>query len=74
MFRNYLTDPKLVDLFSPEFCLKIGDKFIHTVRSTEGAKHTQLDSVTRLEDNEGNNFEDQLRNIVTELMDKELTQ
>jgi hypothetical protein len=68
-----LTDPRLVDLFSPEFCLKIGDKFIQSVKSTEVEKSSedQLESVKNIEN--GVNFEIQLRNIVTEMMEKELT-
>ena len=68
-----MTDPRLVDLFSPEFCLKIGDKFIQSVKSTEVEKKSedQLESVKNIEN--GVNFEIQLRNIVTEMMEKELT-
>lgn len=70
--RNSLTDPRLVDLFSPEFCLKIGDKFIQAVKSTEVEKNSedQLESVKNIEN--GVSFEIQLRNIVTEMMEKEL--
>ena len=62
-----------MDLFSPEFCLKIGDKFIQSVKSTEVEKKSedQLESVKNIEN--GVNFETQLRNIVTEMMEKELT-
>ena len=62
-----------MDLFSPEFCLKIGDKFIQSVKSTEVEKSSedQLESVKNIEN--GVNFEIQLRNIVTEMMEKELT-
>ena len=68
-----MTDPKLVDLFSPEFCLQIGDKFIQSVKSIEIEKKSedQLESVKNIEN--GVNFETQLRNIVTEMMEKELT-
>ena len=73
LFRNSVTDPKLVDLFSPEFCLKIGDKFIQSVKSIEIEKNReeQLESIKNIEN--GVNFETQLRNIVTEMMEKELT-
>jgi len=64
-----LTDPKLVDLFTPEFCLKIGDRFIKSAQAID-EREDQLESVKNIEN--GGNFEIQLRNIVTEMMAKEL--
>ena len=29
------TGPKLVDLFTPEFCLKVGDTFVKTLKSED---------------------------------------
>ena len=68
-FRDNLTDPKLVDLFTPEFCLKIGDRFIKSAQAID-EREDQLESVKNMEN--GGNFEIQLRNIVTEMMAKEL--
>ena len=61
-----MTDVQLVDLFSPEFNLKIGDLF--TKQATE---HTpSLNSVVTLSDGDCDAHEKQLRCIATEAMDR----
>jgi len=64
--KRSLTDVQLVDLFSPEFNLKIGDLF--TKQATE---HTpSLNSVVTLSDGDRDANEKQLRCIATEAMDR----
>jgi hypothetical protein len=33
LYRQQEQDPKLVDLFSPEFCLRIGDTFVQRLKA-----------------------------------------
>ena len=76
--RNGGEDPRLVELFSPEFCLKIGDTFVQAMRkpTENGRKCRKKDSnhgcsgngevLARVE--AGTSYEEQLRILVTELM------
>ena len=71
--------PKLVDLFTPEFCLKIGDTFVNTLKAEEsdqtkcqvaGWLHRQR-SRTVLENHDEDRVSNNLNQLVTGLLTAE---
>ena len=76
-FRS-LTDVQLVDLFSTEFNLKVGDSFSKTASNAK----PPLESVTKTieaatnddDDDDNDNYDSKLRSIVAECMDRETIQ
>jgi len=59
-------DPRLVELFSPEFCLKIGDTFVQAMRKPTENGNGEESVLAGVDP--GTSYEEQLRSLVTELM------
>jgi len=76
--KRSLTDVQLVDLFSTEFNLKVGDSFSKTASNAK----PPLESVTKtieaatndVDDDDVDDYDSKLRSIVAECMDRETIQ
>lgn len=66
--RNGDADPKLVDLFTPDFCLKVGDLFIQQMKVKEIFREDGIEGCEDKLEGPKENFQGKLKNIVTEMM------
>ena len=81
VLNNEVSGPKLVDLFTPEFCLKVGDTFVKTIKVEENSapavtqwlRHQQKSQNTSASGSSSNSNRDpnQLTHLVTQLMEKQ---
>ena len=77
VLNNEESGPKLVDLFTPEFCLKVGDTFVKTIKPSSEENNsspavTQWLRQQKSEANEsGSRDPNQLTHLVTQLITEE---
>ena len=74
VLNNEDSGPKLVDLFTPEFCLKVGDTFVKTIKVEEEASTpavTQWLQKQREKTEPKEDKPEELTNLVTQLVEKE---
>ena len=71
VLNNEDSGPKLVDLFTPEFCLKVGDTFVKTIKVEDSAPAmTEWLQKQREKTEQNQDDPDQLTHLVTQLMEK----
>lgn len=58
--------PKLADLFTPEFCLKVGDTFINSIKNEENSPSAAVTEWLQMQTNANN--PENLSNLVTGLV------
>ena len=58
--------PKLADLFTPEFCLKVGDTFINSIKNEENSPSAAVTEWLQRQTNANN--PENLSNLVTGLV------
>ena len=74
VLNNEDSGPKLVDLFTPEFCLKVGDTFVKTIKVEEEAstpavtQWLQKQREKTLENPKEDKKPEELTNLVTQLV------
>lgn len=84
VLNNEVSGPKLVDLFTPEFCLKVGDTFVKTIKLEENSapavtqwlrhqQKSQSQNPNAASGSSSNSDRDpnQLTHLVTQLMEKQ---
>ena len=77
VLNNEESGPKLVDLFTPEFCLKVGDTFVKTIKpsSEENNSSPAVTQWLRQQKSEANGSgsrdPNQLTHLVTQLITEE---
>ena len=69
-FRS-LTDVQLVDLFSTEFNLKVGDSFSKTASNAKPPLESVTKTIEAATNDVDDDYDSKLRSIVAECMDKE---
>ena len=76
LFYRSLTDVQLVDLFSPEFNLKVGDSFSKTASNAKPPLESVTKTITAASNDveDDDNYDSKLKSIVTECMDRETVQ
>ena len=75
-FSRSLTDVQLVDLFSTEFNLKVGDSFSKSASNAIPSLESVTKTITAASNDvdEDDNYDSKLRSIVSECMDRETIQ
>ena len=60
--------PKLADLFTPDFCLKVGDTFINSIKSEEHSPSAAVTEWLQRQRRANDSHPDNLSHLVTELV------
>jgi len=79
--NNEVSGPKLVDLFTPEFCLKVGDTFVKIIQTDDDTSKPAVVTqwLQKQQRQRANNMEDainphqELTHLVTELIEQKET-